>query len=150
MNKVEIMTESGEAPLWEPRCRRFIENVLEYRQINGWEVSILFCGNDMIHSLNKQYRDRDEPTDVLSFCQLEGEVPDRDGLIAAGDIVISMEYISQHAGEYNVTEDNELKRLLIHGILHLEGLDHSGTEPDQEMLVLQEKILEKIEGENIL
>ena len=151
MNRVEISAEDGNTPEFEGKCRIFVENVLEYRGIHGWEVSILFCGNDMIHALNKQYRDKDSPTDVLTFSQLEDGPPQRhDGYVAAGDIVISTEYIAEHAGEYGVTKDNELKRLLVHGILHLEGMDHATNDVSEKMLILQEDILNRVKGENIL
>jgi len=59
----------------------------------------------------------------------------------AGDIVISIDTLFRNADEFNVAVDEELKRLLIHGILHLSGMDHSDNSPEQEMLKLQESIL---------
>ena len=150
MNRVEIRFEDQRRRPWSENCGLFVEKVLHYRQINGWEVSILFCGNDMIKELNHQYRNKSLPTDVLTFSQLEGEGPASGELIPVGDIVISLQYIEEHVEEYGVSQDNELKRLLIHGILHLEGMDHETNDGSEAMLILQEEILADIEGESIL
>lgn len=80
------------------------------------EVSILLTDDEGIRGLNKQYRDMDRPTDVLSF-------PLGDSYML-GDIVISLERVSAQAKDYRVTFDEELSRLLLHGLLHLLGYDH--------------------------
>jgi len=73
------------------------------------------------------------------------EYDDEDGNLRfnAGDIVISLDSLRSNAETFNVTMNEELKRLLIHGILHLSGMDHSDNDPQQEMLQLQEKILKE-------
>ncbi|MBN2508850.1 MAG: rRNA maturation RNase YbeY [Spirochaetales bacterium] len=151
MNRIEISAEEGTPVPFARRCRRYVERVLRHRGIRNWEVSILFCSNDMIQTLNRDYREKDLPTDVLTFCQLEGDGVSVQGRsVPAGDIVISIEYIHAHAAEYGVTEDDELKRLLIHGILHLEGMDHRTNDHTEAMLVLQEDILQCVKGVKIL
>ena len=104
----------------------------------------MFCRDAFIHELNKTYRHIDSPTDVLSFEQGD-EYDDEDGNLRfnAGDIVISLDSLRSNAETFNVTMNEELKRLLIHGILHLSGMDHSDNDPQQEMLQLQEKILKE-------
>ena len=87
------------------------------------EVSIVFTDDREIHDLNRSYRGKDKPTDVLSFSQLENsdEIAPSSSL---GDIVISLDTTLRQAKEYRVTPDTELLRLLIHGLLHLLGYDH--------------------------
>ena len=63
--------------------------------------------------------------------------------LSAGDIIISMDTLERHAGLYNVPLEEELKRVTIHGILHLKGMTHETREPEEEMLQYQESILAK-------
>jgi probable rRNA maturation factor len=138
----------------------FAKKVLAYLGRDNWDLSVLFCGNAYIRDLNSRFRGKDEPTDVLSFSL--GETVSMEGRgerYLPGDIVISLETLRENAAAFNTSEDEELRRLLIHGILHLDGMDHGGhidssgrivdadaengggTEP---MLELQEKILAEI------
>lgn len=115
----------------------------------NWDFSILFCGDDFIRELNKKYREKDEATDVLSFVQQDAKIDfpqGRSEVFFAGDIVISLDTLKKNAEYFNVSINEELKRLLVHGILHLDGMDHEGSDPAQEMLIFQEKILYKFSG----
>ena len=108
------------------------------------ELSVLLTTDEEIASLNEQYRNKPNPTDVLSFSQLEGEVTESNLL---GDVVISVETALKQAAELQVTLDEELVRLLIHGTLHLLGYDHEGVteEEAREMEELEQKFFEKAE-----
>ena len=91
------------------------------------ELSIFITDDEEIGSLNRIYRAIDRPTDVLSFSQLEGEGP----IIAPqllGDVVISWETAQRQALELGHTIQFEMKRLLVHGVLHLLGFDHEKDE----------------------
>jgi probable rRNA maturation factor len=82
-------------------------------------------GDREIHKLNSSYRNKDKPTDVLSFSQLEGELgmpPE-----SLGDVVISLDTSKKQAKEYGVTIPEEILRLLVHGVLHLCGFDHENV-----------------------
>ena len=83
------------------------------------ELSITFIDDARMRELNRTYRNIDRTTDVLSFPQSEG--PD---FTLLGDIVISIETAQRHSVSYEVTLHEELKKLIIHGILHLLGHDH--------------------------
>lgn len=124
------------------RVENFISEVLNDLSLKNWDISLLFCDDAFIHKLNKQYRDIDSPTDVLSFEQGD-EYFDEDGetRFMAGDIVISLDSLRFNAEEFNVEINEELKRLIVHGILHLNGMDHSDNSPEQEMLKFQEELL---------
>ncbi|MDR2193937.1 MAG: rRNA maturation RNase YbeY [Treponema sp.] len=127
----------------------FILDVLAYLEKDNWDVSVVFCTNATICALNRQFRNMDEPTDVLSFTlgEMDGE------RFLPGDIVISLEMVEENAAYFGVPVEEELRRLLVHGILHLNGMDHSGHlartpeagAPDpreiEPMLRLQEEIL---------
>ncbi|UTC63419.1 rRNA maturation RNase YbeY [Treponema sp. OMZ 787] len=124
------------------RVENFISEVLKDLNLKNWDISLLFCDDDFIQNLNKQYRNIDSPTDVLSFEQGD-EYFDEAGetRFMAGDIVISIDSLKFNAEEFNVEINEELKRLIVHGILHLNGMDHSDNSPEQEMLKFQEELL---------
>ena len=126
---------------------RFCKDVLEKLNIKNWEISILICDDNIIKDLNNKFRLKNEPTDVLSFNQ---DLVPVDGVIYAGDIVISLNTVKKHSDTYSVTLDEELKRVLIHGILHLNGMDHLTNSKEEKMLQFQESILQVISGEIII
>ena len=127
---------------------KFCLKVLDKLGIKNWEISILLCNDIIIKELNYKYRSRNEPTDVLSFTQ---DLEPIDDIIYAGDIIISLETIKDHSVSFDVDIDEEFKRVLIHGILHLNGMNHkTNSMDDEEMLNLQEKILLSISGERII
>jgi len=99
-------------------------------------VSILFSGDRRLRELNRRFRGLDRSTDVLSFPA--GEVGS-DGRRHVGDIAISIETASRHAGAAGCSVSAEIDRLVTHGVLHLVGFDHE--EDDGEMMALQARIL---------
>ena len=90
------------------------------------EVSVLFCGDRKMRTLNRHYRKKDSATDVLAF---PAETP---GLL--GDIVISIPYASRQARRRGEPASREIDRLLLHGLLHLSGYDHETDEGEMEAL----------------
>ena len=147
MNYLQIQNEST-VKLKKTPVKNFLQQVLEKLGKNKWEISILFTGDAFIQKLNKEYRGKDEPTDVLSFAQVDNKeaFPAKEGRFYAGDIVISMETLAKNADYFGISMNEELKRLLIHGILHLSGMNHENNNADQPMLVEQEKILKQFTG----
>lgn len=109
---------------------------------NECELSILITDDSEIQKLNKQYRDKDKPTDVLSFSMIEG-LDDPQPIL--GDIVISFETAERQAQEYQVNLYQELLRLLIHGILHLVGFEHENVSEQvaQEMKDTEDKLYQR-------
>ena len=94
------------------------------------ELSILLTGDDEIHHLNQTYRQRDRPTDVLSFSQREGEFPGPEAIL--GDVVISIETADRQAAERGHSLRAEILELLAHGLLHLLGFDHELSDAEHE------------------
>ncbi|WP_423902036.1 rRNA maturation RNase YbeY, partial [Colibacter massiliensis] len=109
------------------------------------EISVVLCGNNYIHGLNKIYRRIDRPTDVLSFALNEGEEAD-DGPAAVllGDIVISLEKTAEQAEEYGHSFERELAYLTVHGMLHILGYDHMTENDKKEMRKEEEFILTRL------
>ncbi|MCL2196316.1 MAG: rRNA maturation RNase YbeY [Treponema sp.] len=150
MNNVTINAEEMSLPAWSGAVCGFAVKILDELKCENWELSVLFCGNKTIRNLNNQYRNIDEPTDILSF-NLGETVKDGDKeAFLPGDIVISLETLRENAQYFKISEDEELRRLLIHGILHLNGMDHKTIDSDEPMLALQEEILNKLNKEHII
>ena len=99
------------------------------------EVSVLFCGDRKMRTLNRHYRKKDSATDVLAF---PAEAP---GLL--GDIVISIPYASRQARRRGEPASREIDRLLLHGLLHLSGYDHETD--DGEMEALEKRLRLKLD-----
>lgn len=151
-NRILISIQEGfTVPDWfnEEKITSYVQSVLEKLGYDGEEISLLFCNDEYIHELNKNYRDIDSATDILSFENGEKYKDDEGEWLSAGDIALSLETLPKNADYFKVSENEELKRLLIHGVLHLNGYDHgeehieSGLAPTDEMLVLQEKLLKE-------
>ena len=87
------------------------------------ELSIVLTDDPTIHELNRTWRHKDKPTDVLSFSQIEGELIAGDDVVL-GDVIISTDTAQRQADERGHSLDEELCRLLVHGTLHLLGHDH--------------------------
>jgi probable rRNA maturation factor len=148
VNDVEVASAGIDDPGWLRGCKRFAKRVLDARGIDNWELSILLTDDGTIRELNRHYRDMDAPTDVLSFSQdPDYATAAGEGKIPAGDVVISLETCNRNANAREIPEEEELKRLLIHGILHLEGLDHEDEQ--SEMIRLQEELVRDLKKERI-
>jgi probable rRNA maturation factor len=141
MNRVFISSEEIKLPPWTKAAGSFIKTALRKLNIKNWELSVLFCNNRYIKSLNAQYRNKNEATDVLSFSL--GETGPL-GQYLAGDIVVSLDALEENARYFNITKDEELRRLLIHGILHLAGGDHATNKEKEPMLREQEALLAEL------
>jgi probable rRNA maturation factor len=142
MNSVEISVEGIGTPRWLDRAREFVLAVLDRLGKDSWDLSILICDDSFIRGLNRQYRDKDEATDVLSFEQGDSyRDPDGAERFLAGDIVISLDALARNAEDFGISRDEELRRLIAHGILHLSGMDHEDSDPSRSMLLLQEELI---------
>lgn len=107
-----------------PRRRELTNFLREARALTGLygEVGVLLTGDDAVRELNRQFRRKDKPTDVLSFPAAENAA----GI--AGDLVISLETALRQAAERSHSLETEIKVLLLHGLLHLAGYDHETDE----------------------
>ena len=136
-NFLKIVTKAAEESLkyenFDPNC----------------EISLSFVTNSEIHKINKQFRNIDRETDVLSFPQLtfeEGEIPEKNenGEIILGDIIISVKKAKAQAEEYGHSLEREIAFLTAHSMLHLMGYDHMTEEDEKEMFGRQRAIMENI------
>ena len=129
----DVITESLRYEEFDPQC----------------EISLSIVNNDEIQEINKQYRNIDAPTDVLSFPLLtfeEGEQADvnENDELMLGDIIISIEKAISQAEEYGHGLKRELAFLTAHSMLHLMGYDHMEDDEREEMFEKQEAILNNL------
>jgi len=145
MNSILVDAQGVEPPPETQTLLAFGYKVLEILEKTNWEISLLFTDDTLIQSLNKEYRNKDEPTDVLSFEQnVYYELPDGTRQYLAGDIVISLPAVQRNAENWNVSFQEELHRLLLHGILHLAGYDHTTNDASEPMLIKQEELMQSL------
>lgn len=136
----------NEAP-WANKVSAFLERVLVHLGIQHWEVSVGFYSPREMQRVNAKFRKKDEATDVLSFPQFEPgdlaleheSVPGQ--RIAVGDILVCPDIVQANADYFGCSYDEELRRVLVHGLLHLKGLDHKTNDAEEPMLQFQEEIL---------
>lgn len=125
---IELMQEGDVASELDLRAiERLAAHALEAEGVaRPAELSITFADDALVQRLNREYRDTDEPTDVLSFGQADGEeftVPPGEAR-HLGDIVISVDTARRQADEHTLALDDEVAHLVVHGVLHLLGYDH--------------------------
>ncbi len=109
------------------------------------EVSVTFTDNDGIRAINREFRDIDAPTDVLSF-PMDGTDDANDGEIASlGDIVLSLERAHEQAEQFGHSCEREVSFLVAHSVLHLLGYDHEESdEADEQMREKQRSIMKAL------
>jgi probable rRNA maturation factor len=108
------------------------------------EVSILLSDNTQVQDLNREYRDKDKPTNVLSFASLDEAQPMHGGPALLGDIVIAYGVASSEAKTENKPLNNHLSHLVVHGMFHLLGLDHECADEADQMEALEIKTLSSL------
>jgi len=109
------------------RVRRSLKRLLKELGFKDSEVSLLLVDDDQIREINKDYLQRDRPTNVISFAMTEGAFGDVHPEIL-GDIILSVETASRDAVAYDIDFMDEVEFLLIHGLLHLVGYNHENVE----------------------
>ena len=112
--------------------RERAERMLAALQMKDAELSVLLCDDATIHELNRDYRGKDRPTDVLAFAMREGEHGDLAPELL-GDVVVSIDTARRQAAEHGRTLVAEVTYLLAHGLLHLLGYDHATVAEDRRM-----------------
>ncbi len=163
MNKINIDLDDKLVEFMKKECERditedistIVKTALKEKEIETEEVSISISAVDIdtIHKINKEYRNVDRPTDVLSFPISSREEIDnfhnldtdkRVKELELGDIIICIDVLQEHAKEYNTGILREMLYMITHGVCHLLGYDHEIEDEKKEMRALEEKILNKI------
>ncbi len=126
------------------------EALKEHNIKGNFEISLVYTNDENIRKINKEYRDIDSSTDVLSFPQFEFEevgkleIKETKTPVLLGDVVISTMHAVNQAAEFGHSVEREIGYLVCHSILHLLGYDHMVDEDKQKMRAKEEKIMERI------
>ena len=108
----------------------FVEQALAAEGVADAAVALLLADDELLWRLNREYRDRDEPTDVLAFPAAEGDVfpsGDDEELPYLGDIAVSVGSVRRQAADADLSFEDELRHVVLHALLHLLGYDHEQT-----------------------
>lgn len=149
MLNIDFLDETGKVT---DKDLELVEGLLQHaakiEQVeDGTELSVTFVTNEAIHEINKEYRHKDAPTDVISFA-LEELGEGETAIIAEGmprilgDVIISIDRTRKQAEEFGHSFERELGFLAVHGLLHVLGYDHMVPEDEKIMFGKQDEILE--------
>lgn len=113
-----------------------------------FEISVVFVNDDMIRVLNKEYRGKNKPTNVLSFAMLDDENTPETAIVSLGDIILAFETVAREANDNDRFIRDHIAHLLVHGTLHLLGYDHLEDDDANMMETLEIRILEGLDIQN--
>ena len=137
--RIQIENRQRKKPILKRPLRKIAQKILSVSGFPEAELSILILDNAGIQQINRDYLQRDRPTNVISFAMQEGEGSGLQPLLL-GDVVISAERAAEDAAEAGVPFEHELVFLLLHGVLHLLGYDHErGTEQQAQAMEARER-----------
>src|SRR5579884_2079148 len=139
MPRVSIAVPQERVPVDRGLMRQVARTVLEGEQVRDYEISLAFVDNPTIHTLNKRYLEHDEPTDVLSF-----PLSEANSAKLAGELVIGAEVGKAQAETRGHNVQAELALYVIHGLLHLCGLDDHTERGAQEMRARERHYLQTL------
>ena len=132
---IRFSVQSGDFELAEPeKVKNWIVEVVRRRGMTVGNIGYLFCDDEYLLGVNRQYLDHDTYTDIITFDYVAG------GLVS-GDILISVERVGENAQKFGVTFDEELLRVIVHGTLHLCGYKDKS---DEEAAIMRRKEQESI------
>ena len=146
---MKIYFEEGQAVTQEilDTMMQAAEYCLDAEQIDTErsEISVTFVSLEEIHELNREYRQVDSPTDVLSFPQFDDldDLPE-EGEIMLGDVVICSDRAKEQAEEFGHSFEREIIYLFVHSVLHLLGYDHMNEDEKRIMRRREEEVMERI------
>ncbi len=140
---VEISIDNEKFTFEEEEIEEFVKDIIEneYESDKAVYISLMITTNDEIQNINREYRGKNVPTDVISFAYNETENEGHFDVL--GDIIISYDRVEEQAKEYDHSIKREFFYVLVHGILHLLGYDHIEEEDKSIMREKEEEILGK-------
>ena len=139
----EIINNTGKEIPEIDKLNDYINFVVKEQKLENAIFNIIFVTNEEIHKINKQYRNVDRVTDVISFALEDNKDIELDNIRVLGDIYIAIDVAYNQAIEYGHSRQREVSFLATHGILHLLGYDHMEEAEEKVMFKLQEELLTK-------
>ncbi len=134
MNEINIFNECKDIDFHKNHIIQLINLSLKATKYNQVKINLIFCDNDKLNSFKRKYFDDDVLTDIVTF-------PIKNDNDLEAEIYISIEMAKSNAYEFNVSLNNELSRLIIHGVLHLIGFNDNTKDAKKIMFSKQEEII---------
>ena len=134
MNEINIFNECKDIDFHKNHIIQLINLSLKATKYNQVKINLIFCDNDKLNSFKRKYFDDDVLTDIVTF-------PIKNDNDLEAEIYISIEMAKLNAYEFNVSLNNELSRLIIHGVLHLIGFNDNTKDAKKIMFSKQEEII---------
>ena len=125
----------------EAQYEDWISRIIESEGFDEGEINYIFCDDDYLHKINVEYLDHDTLTDIISFDYTVGNV-------LQGDIFVSVERVQDNAKDFNVSFEEELKRVLSHGVLHYCGYKDKSLEDEAVMRSKEEEKMQMFHVEH--
>ncbi len=142
MKKTNIIFDAEHIRLSRRRIRHIVKKVTVFESVRPKGcLSLVFVSDETIRRINKEYLGKDTPTDVIAFSYDDEDV--------WGEIYISIDRAAEQANQYSVSYNEELTRLIIHGMLHLAGYEDTHPERKKIMFERQEMLVKKIMNKKI-
>ncbi len=141
MNNISVFDEMNSSLIDIEFLKDLAKKTLKYMDVENAIMNIIIVSTDKIHSINKEYRGIDRPTDVISFALEDDNTFIKTDYRVLGDIYICLDKVVEQAKEYGHSFKREISFLTVHGILHLLGYDHMNKDDERIMFGLQEAIL---------
>ncbi|MFN3599206.1 MAG: rRNA maturation RNase YbeY [Aquificaceae bacterium] len=139
--KNRILVKKDKGKISTGWIKAIVESLLNLQGMQGIEISVYLTGDQVIRELNKNYRGKDKATDVLSF--ILDEPAGKYHLL--GEIVISLDTAERQAKDLGHSLEEEIKRLLVHGFVHLLGYHHElGEEEERVFKQVEEKLIKSL------
>ena len=136
MKNINVFADKEYEKLNEPLCKSIIEKILTHYNYTSYDVNAIFTSDIYVSDLKKEFFSKDQWTDVIAF-PLQ-----RDSKFIEGEIYISIPTAKKNANSFKEPYKKELGRLIIHGSLHLLGIEDKSAEQKKKMTILEEKFLE--------
>ncbi len=141
--KFSIYNETDEdLKKYEKQIKKVLKYAVKEEKLKDVNFNVIIVDNNYIHMLNKEYRNIDRPTDVISFALEDEKKENFSDIRMLGDIYISIDKAKEQSIQYQHSLDREICFLAVHGLLHLLGYDHMNKEDEKIMFEKQEMILD--------
>ena len=134
MNEINIFKECKDIDFYKDHIVQLINLSLDTTKYNQVKINLIFCDNDKLNSFKQEYFNDDVLTDIVTF-------PIKNDNKLEAEIYISIEMAKINADEFNVSLNNELSRLIVHGVLHLIGFNDDTEDSKKIMFLKQDKII---------
>ena len=144
MMNVNVFTDKEYEKLNESLCKSIIEKILTHYKYTSYDVNVIFTSDIHLSDLKKEFFSKDQWTDVIAF-PLQ-----RDSKFIEGEIYISIPTAKKNASSFKEPYEKELGRLIIHGSLHLIGIEDKSKEQKKNMTLLEEKFLDNASWQELI